>query len=439
MKVVHIGNVANIAYLTVKFLRRKGIEAEVYVHDRGTTCLACPEWEEGDFDVSTVSMQDPDWSQVSMKNGWTRPEWVRTVPSSTWHRLPYANKDSFIDQVEWKLNKSLSYRKYRVINASLKRRGLPELDFNEASRHFDIYRWEQMVADSDIVVAYGAEPISCLVDYPAKPYIAVDYGTPLRTMIFGQSGPYNSQLLRASYEMADWVVLTNPDIIEIVKQLGLQNYSFIPHPIDETVYSPGPSKVRAALEAQWGEDVVIILAPARHDWGVKGNDKMIRAFGQLVKEHKGPIVFILNRWGQEIQQSEALLHSMGIVDKVVWLPLVNKLQMVEYFRAADIVLDQFNIGTFGLLTPEAMACGKPVIVHFNPSVHTWCFPEMPPVIQAQTPEEIYEQMHMLVRDFQLRGQIGTKSREWIIRYHGWEKIAEAHINLYETILSKRAP
>jgi hypothetical protein len=40
MKVVHIGNVANIAYLNTKFLRRKGVNADVYVNDYGITCLS---------------------------------------------------------------------------------------------------------------------------------------------------------------------------------------------------------------------------------------------------------------------------------------------------------------------------------------------------------------------------------------------------------------
>ena len=438
MKVVHIGNVANIAYLNTKFLRRKGVNADVYVHDYGITCLSCPEWEEGDFDVHAVSMKNPDWSKVSMKNDWKRPEWVKSVPPPTWHRLPYSQDDPFIECMESSLNVRLSYKEYRIVVESLKRRGLPDLSFEEISRYFDIYRWERMVADYDIVVAYGVEPINCLVDYPAKPYIAVDYGTPLRDMIGqGKSRVYNLQLLRASYTMADYVILTNPDVRDIVDQVGLRNYIFIPHPVDETRYAPGPSQVRAELESRFGKDVVVIFAPARHNWSVKGNDKMIQAFSKLVKEHSAPLVLILNSWGEEIERSKALLRSEGLEDKVIWLPLISKFQMVEYYRAADIVLDQFNIGTFGLTTPEAMACGKPVVLHFNPKVHTWCFTEMPPVLQAQTPEEIYEQVRRLIIDPELRRQIGEKSREWVIQHHGWEKVANLHIELYQRILSRK--
>lgn len=434
MKVAHIGNVANIAYLNTKFLRRKGIAADVYVHDYGTTCLSCPEWEEGDFDAQTVPMQNPDWSKVAMRNRWQRPEWVKSAPPLTWHWLPYAKINTFVEQMEQKLNTLLKERQYHIIRESLRRRSLPELDFAEATRHFDIYRWEQMVTDYDIVVAYGAEPINCLIDYPTKPYVAVDYGPPLRDMIWRQSGPYHPELLRASYEMADCVVLTNPDIRPIVEKLNIKNYVFVPHPVDETTYAPGPSQIRADLEARYGRDIVVLFAPARHDWDVKGNDKMIRAVALLAREYPNKIVLILNRWGNDIEKSKDLLQSERIADKVIWLPLITKLQMVEYYRAADIVLDQFNIGTFGLTAPEAMACAKPVILHFAPHIHRWCFSEMPPVLEAQTSEEIFEHLRQLVRDPDSRQRIGQKSREWIIAHHGWEHVADLHVRIYQKIL-----
>jgi glycosyltransferase involved in cell wall biosynthesis len=84
-----------------------------------------------------------------------------------------------------------------------------------------------------------------------------------------------------------------------------------------------------------------------------------------------------------------------------------------------------------------MACGKPVVVYFEPQIHQWCFSEMPPVLQAQTSEEIYEQVRRLIIDPEFRRQIGEKSREWVIQHHGWEKVANLHIELYQRILSRR--
>jgi hypothetical protein len=53
MKVVHVGNVANIAYLNTKFLRRLGMEADLYYYDFDL-CLAQPEWEDAQIELLTL-------------------------------------------------------------------------------------------------------------------------------------------------------------------------------------------------------------------------------------------------------------------------------------------------------------------------------------------------------------------------------------------------
>ena len=55
--------------------------------------------------------------------------------------------------------------------------------------------------------------------------------------------------------------------------------------MDETKYRPGPSELGRQLEAE-GWDFVAI-SPSRHDWAVKGSDRMLRAFAELVRHDAG--------------------------------------------------------------------------------------------------------------------------------------------------------
>lgn len=437
MRTVHVGNVANIAYLTAKALRAQKGEADVYIPERGLHALSYPEWEEGDFDVTAVSVSTPDWTRVEMRNGWKRPAWVKPVPEPMWQHLPHAEEDPFVAQCERRLNVRRAWRQHRVVNAGLRRRGLAELSLPDTNRMFDIYRWDKMVRYYDIVVAYGAEPINCLLDYPQKPFIAVDYGSPLRTMIFGDSGPFDPRLLRASYERADRVVLTNPDTQPIAEDLRLR-YVFIPHPVDEAKFRPGPSPLREEIERQFGRESVVVFCPTRHDWKVKGSDVMIRGVARVLRGTRARVVLVLAAWGEDVEKSRDLLRREGIVDQVVWQPALPKIRIADWYRAADVILDQFVIGTFGLVTAEAMACGKPVILSFKPEVHRWCFAELPPVVPAADEGEVFRELLALVEDRDRREALGQSAREWFLRYHSLEIVARAHVRLYREVLPSGA-
>jgi len=59
-RVLHLGNIANNAYLNAKILRSSGVEADVlccdYYHIMG-----CPEWEDADLAGDHGSDDLPDW------------------------------------------------------------------------------------------------------------------------------------------------------------------------------------------------------------------------------------------------------------------------------------------------------------------------------------------------------------------------------------------
>lgn len=436
MHVAIIGNINNNGYLITKFLRRKRFEADLYVYDYDYW-MAAPEWEDGLFDTDIVPSQYPKWSWVPLQNHWLRPSWIKSVPPGTWHRLPYSQVDDFVNQTEWKLNERLKKHQHDIVNTSLRRRGLEELDFAQTVRYFDIYRWEKMVSDYDLVQVLGMEAVHILLDYSIKPYVIYDYGNPLRQMIW--EGSVRGKLLRAVYENADWVVVTNADTIESIQRLGIKHYSFMLAPVDETKFCPGESTLRRELESRFGKDIVVLFAPARQDWKVKGNDRILRAFAKLRETTKVRVILLAAEWGDDVQQARVYIGAKGLDSEVMWLRPLNRIQLLEYYRAADIVLDQFILGTYGgKAMLEAMACAKPVITYFNPDVHRWCLTEMPPLCNAQDEETLYRWLVDLALDPTMRQEYGKKCREWIEKYNGWERLAEAYITLYQFLVERHS-
>ena len=72
-RLLHVGNIANNAYLNAKFLNRAGFDCDVICYDY-YHLMGCPEWEDADFDGQVVDQFRPDWSSLDLR-GFERPRW----------------------------------------------------------------------------------------------------------------------------------------------------------------------------------------------------------------------------------------------------------------------------------------------------------------------------------------------------------------------------
>jgi len=228
--------------------------------------------------------------------------------------------------------------------------------------------------------------------------------------------------------------------------LGLERYSFIPHPLDEAKYAPAETPLRDELQRALQCDVVV-LCPARHEWSnaadSKRSDRPLRAFIRYVREAETAghprVGLVLFEWGSDVAASKQLLLDEGVAARVRWCPPLPKLRLLEFYRAAHFMLDQFHdrVGTFGSMTAEVMSCGRPVVMFFDPERHRWCMPEMPPIVSARTEDDILARIVELAGDPARCERLGAQSRDWIERWHGWEHSTNLHLEMYRQILSDR--
>ena len=316
--------------------------------------------------------------------------------------------------------------------------------------------------DYDLTVLYGLEVTKAGLLPPERPYIAFEHAT-MRTLPFENT--VQGRLLALGYQLADACIITNPDVLGSAKRLGLRHYRFIPHPVDETKYCPDETplanerrrELRKCLfrdaglggsgAAPLASQPLLFFCPSRHEWSngsdSKRSDRVIRAFGRYVREAEPAglpaAALVLTKWGTDVRASQQLCRDLGIEGRVVWLHPMHKMRLLEYYRAADIVLDQFNddVGSFGTVTVEAMACARPVIMYFNPQVHEWCLEENPPIQSALTTPEIYGRLVALAGSAARRAAVGAQSRAWVERWHGWQRVAEMHLDLYREVFDRR--
>ena len=388
MKIALIGNVANVAYQTCKFLRRKGVQADVFVNDVELQHVG----------TNPVS-HDPDIFEQ-------KPEWliIKQMPKP--------------GQGIW------GQPGFRIIHK------LPQ----HALYRYNLFK---ELRTYDLLESFNCAPF--WIRYIGKPYISFATGSDLRELT--KRDTKQGRKAREIFKHAEIVFFgPDPGHIERVRTLQLKNSYPYRQIIDTEFYRPN-----TALRQSERRDELVIFHPSRQDWtyqgaerdlaGLKGNDKLIRGFARFVKDgHKAKLI-LLDR-GPDSENTKQLLSELQIWQQVELLAEMNRHDLVHYYNHADVVADQFTTGGMGLIGLEAMACGRPLFVYLDEYTTNLCYEEFPPVLNCSKENEIYEQLKQALA-IDSREEIGARARKWIMRYHHWEKVIDRLIWHYETVLGRK--
>ncbi len=422
MKQLHLANIANVAYGYARILRAADVDADVLCYDLGHI-LSLPEWVEGDFDIAIGDEWHPDLGRPEIA-ATEIPPWYRRIRSQdlfrsadlgtavTWTR-------EWVDAVvratarfgpRWAVRRE-DVVAYQPLCELLEARFLPGYDL--------VFGY-----------AYGAVP-PLLVS--SVPYVPVEIGT-LRDTV-NINSPLG-RLLALAYRTAPHTIITNADCRSAAQALELQNYSYVPHPVDEDVFRPLPPEERAAVRRSLCRSRHLLIAPARQAWDVKANDRYLRAFAELAREG-ADVTLLIAEWGPDVGRARALIDDLRIGGFVRWFSPAPERRLAKMLAAADLVLDQFGtFGTFGLIAPKAMACATPCLLSFDPGVHTWCFDDIPPLIAASDEPEILNGMRHFLGDSAARDLRGAQSREWIVEHHSKAVVATKMARIAKAVTSR---
>ena len=250
----------------------------------------------------------------------------------------------------------------------------------------------------------------------------------------------DGRLCALTYSRADLSFITNCDTVIAAGKLQLEDYRFVPHPINEhVVAAPEPGSLRQQLCRDLGADF-LVFHPSRQHWEVqrhpsweKGNDIFLKGFARFVKTARPRAAAILVDWGKTVAESRALIKDLGIADHVLWIPPQNAAGMAAYIKACDVLADQFFLGAWGSTMPRALYLGTPAIIYVNESIHRWCFSEMPPIVNADSSDTVHAGLCRLA-DEGYRRELGAAGRAWYNQHHSNKIIIEGFSRAIRDVL-----
>ena len=178
----------------------------------------------------------------------------------------------------------------------------------------------------------------------------------------------------------------------------------VPVAIDLSAWPP-------TFEPPLGDDGAVVIAHAPSDRQIKGTAHVLAAVEEL------------ERRGRRVR-----------LDLVEGVP--HEDARTRYARA-HVVVDQLVIGWHGIFAVEAMALGKPVVLHVR---REWAdraeahlglrLPAVP-----ATPDTLADELDRLVADASLRAELGRRSREYVVRVHDIHHNVQRLIGIYQDLLA----
>jgi glycosyltransferase involved in cell wall biosynthesis len=176
-----------------------------------------------------------------------------------------------------------------------------------------------------------------------KPLIGHAHGSDLRTVL---NHTVWSRTVRHNLKHCNKIIVSTPDVLNIAKRYR-EDAEYLPNPVDAELFHPKPTVHKGKKKR--------VLIASDSNWRVKGTDIAIKALSKIKEEVEVRIV----QHGKDFEKTKALSASLGLSLKVLPKSPHEKLNL--YYWDADLVIDRFALGSLGMVSLEAIACGRPAL------------------------------------------------------------------------------
>jgi L-malate glycosyltransferase len=214
----------------------------------------------------------------------------------------------------------------------------------------------------------------------------------------------------------------------------------IPFGVDTARFRPDPA-ARAWLRQKLGiSPETVVLAGIGHFGPEKGIDRVLQGFaGLAAHELPSPTALVILGSGSPAQREalEALARQQG-VGPVIFAGYCQDVE--RWLQGVDILVHAPRAEAFGLVVPEAMASGLPVVATpVGGLVDLVREGRNGFLVPGDAPRLLAGALRCLILDRGLREAFGHESREIARAEYGADLYARRHLKLYANLLANLPP
>jgi phosphatidylinositol alpha-1,6-mannosyltransferase len=206
------------------------------------------------------------------------------------------------------------------------------------------------------------------------------------------------------------------------------------HPgVDASYFVPAPRDPGSRARIGWGERPVVLTVGRLQKR--KGHDMMIRALAE-VRRSVPEVLYAIVGDGEEREALETLVDAGGLRQHVQFLGELDDAGLLICYQQCDLfVLPNRQVGQdiegFGMVLVEAQACGRPVVAGASGgTAETLRVPATGRLAAAEEPLALAEVVADLLRQPELREQMGRAARRWAAERFDWSALTRQGRQLF---------
>ena len=270
---------------------------------------------------------------------------------------------------------------------------------------------------------------------------------------FGRTGGQGSEVVShfesATAKTADQIITVSHAMRDDLIRHGWQGekISVVWNGVDPRRYDPSKynsdaiKKERTMYGIKDDENMLFFLG--RLTW-VKGVRNLIQAMPSILHEYPKTKLVILGK-GEEQRDIDETAKRLGIKNNVICrFDFIPEEERILHYAASDVCVFPSVYEPFGIVSLEAMAMEKPIVVGahgvvgFREQVIN-AGPEQNGIhINGENAADIAWGVKEVLKDPEKAKLWGKNGRERVLKYFTWEQVAEQTLQIYRSLGSKIA-
>jgi len=306
-------------------------------------------------------------------------------------------------------------------------------NFPQIIRKFDVIHLHSWRNFQDLIVHHYAEKFSVPYILQAHGSLPIIGSQQKIKQIYDRS--YGSLLLRDATK----VVAFNKEEADQYTHLSVpkEKIAIIPNGIDLSNYVnlPEPNLFKKKYGIPAKTKIILYLGRLNK---TKGIDFLITSYSNMVKTHKETDMLLVIAGPDDgyFDYLKSLTQKLEIANRVIFTGLLTEQEKICAFVDSSVVVYLSYFEPFGLVTFEAAASSKPIIVSSNtPMAMVINKGKFGLSVKYDDKIELAEKIASLINDESLQQEMGKMGRSFVFKNYDWTNILPKLEKVYSDVLA----